>query len=224
MGESLTGGFITWSRTRDKLISFTSFTENYPPSYKKPATPKRPPPVKKTPPQTKKRTQPQVVKEETQEYEKFPSLAGLVYIDLPTSSPPTTTTSTTTSRPTKRKTVAPVTSAKRVTQTTTQRPRTTTNAPKNTKKMVADFTCPKPEKIPFQWFPLPCDSHKQCTRQMGKNYRCCEINSNSFKACTKGIVKMVPEQKHARGYKQVTRLLPITKGSPNLLQPSLEYL
>lgn len=132
------------------------------------------------------------------EIHRFPSLASLVYIDQPA---PTTTT---TPKPTTtRRTITTSKTTRRITKTTprptkkitTYKPRT---SEKITKKVVSDFTCPQPEKVPFQWFPLPCDSHKQCKRSMGKNYRCCEINSNSFKTCTKGILKAVPEQKHSR--------------------------
>lgn len=134
--------------------------------------------------------------EANQQIQRFPSLASLVYIqDLPVVYPTKTTTTTTTRRPPPSPTAslkrAPTTPRK---PTSTQKPRTT----KRVKNLVSDYTCPKPEMVPFRWFPLPCDSHKQCTKSMGKNYRCCEINSNSFKTCTKGIVKQIPEQKHTR--------------------------
>lgn len=134
--------------------------------------------------------------EANQQIQRFPSLASLVYIDQPVPSPTkmTTTTTTTTRR-------SP-TSTKRTPTTKYHKPTTTQKTPirttKRVKNMVSDYTCPKPEMVPFRWFPLPCDSHKQCTKSMGKNYRCCEINSNSFKTCTKGIVKQIPEQKHTR--------------------------
>lgn len=138
--------------------------------------------------------------EANQQIQRFPSLASLVYIqDLPVVYPTktTTTTTTTTSRrpppsPTASLKRAPTTPYRK--STSTQKPRTT----KRVKNLVSDYSCPKPEMVPFRWFPLPCDSHKQCTKSMGKNYRCCEINSNSFKTCTKGIVKQIPEQKHTR--------------------------
>lgn len=119
-------------------------------------------------------------------------MAGLVSLDLPTYAPLTTTTTTTRVKPT----TAPT--PKRT--TTRKPPRTTQTSKRNNlkKDMEVGLACPKIEKIPFQWFPLPCDSHKQC-KSMGKNYRCCEINS-VYKSCTKGVLKPVPEQKHLRKY------------------------
>lgn len=125
-------------------------------------------------------------KETNKFVKQFPSLAGLVSIDLPTHQPPVTT-STTTVQPRRTKTT-----------TTTKKPRKSAKKNPKEKNLTIELSCPPIEKIPFQWFPLPCDSHKQCTRSMGKNYRCCEINSNSYKSCTKGVLKPVPEQKHSR--------------------------
>lgn len=106
-----------------------------------------------------------------------PSLDSLVNIDLPIFS--TTTTTTTTKKP------------------RTSKPRPPKKAPAARAITASELTCPKPEQIPFQWFPLPCDNHKQC-KSMGKNYRCCELNSNSYKTCTKGMYRPIPEQKHSR--------------------------
>lgn len=140
---------------------------------------------------------PNRVEDANQDIHKFPSLASLVYIDKPltTSTPKPVTTNKKTTTPAPPPSPPRTSPIPAVRRTTTAKPKTT---PKKAKKMVNDFACPQPEKIPFQWFPLPCDSHKQCTSSMGKNYRCCVINSNSYKSCTKGIMKQVPEQKHTR--------------------------